>query len=73
MLVFTLAVMLPAAALIVASAAYIRHIQRGKMIDAAIQLDYQHMLKIAEKRLQEYTKPAARARIAVGNSSCWYA
>jgi signal transduction histidine kinase len=53
MLVFMLAVMLPAAALIIASAAYLRHIQRGKMMDAAIQLDYQHMLKIAEKRIVE--------------------
>jgi signal transduction histidine kinase len=51
MLVFMLAVMLPATALIVASAAYLRHIQRGKMIDAAIQLDYEHMLKIAEERI----------------------
>src|SRR5271155_4619299 len=51
MLVFMLAVTLPAAALIVASAAYLRHIQRGKMIDAAIQLDYQHILKIAEQRI----------------------
>ena len=51
MLVFMLAVMLPAAALIVASAAYLRHIQRGKMLEAAIQLDYQHMLKIAEQRI----------------------
>ena len=53
MLVFMLAVMLPAAALIVASVACLRHIQRGKMIDAAIQWDYQHMLKIAEKRIVE--------------------
>jgi len=51
MLVFMLAVMLPAAALIVASAAYLRHIQRGKMIEAAIQLDYLHILKIAEQRI----------------------
>jgi signal transduction histidine kinase len=51
MLVFMLAVMLPAAALIVASAAYLRHVQRGKMLEAAIQLDYQHMLKIAEQRI----------------------
>ncbi len=53
MLVFMLAVMLPAAALIVVSAAYLRHIQRGKMLEAAIQLDYQHTLKIAEKRIVE--------------------
>ena len=53
MLVFTLAVMLPAAALIVASVSYVRHIQRGKMVEAAIQRDYQHVLKIVEKRIVE--------------------
>ena len=53
MWVFMLAVMVPAAALIVASASYVRHIQRGKMVEAAIQLDYQHLLKIAEKRIVE--------------------
>jgi signal transduction histidine kinase len=53
MLVFMLAVMLPAAALIVASVSYVRHIQRGKMVEAAIQLDYEHILKIAEKRIVE--------------------
>jgi signal transduction histidine kinase len=51
MLVFMLAVMLPAAALIIASAAYLRHIQRGKMIEAAYRLDYQHQLQIAEERI----------------------
>jgi signal transduction histidine kinase len=51
MLVFMLAVMLPAAALIIASAAYLRHVQSGKMLEAAIQLDYLHMLKIAEQRI----------------------
>jgi signal transduction histidine kinase len=53
MLVFTLAVMLPAAALIVASVFFLRHIQRDKVIDAAIQRDYQHILSIAEKRIVE--------------------
>jgi signal transduction histidine kinase len=53
MLVFALAVMLPAAALIVASFVYIGHIQREQFIDAAIQRDYQHVLKIAEKRMVE--------------------
>src|ERR1700685_3099623 len=53
MLVFMLAVMLPAAALIVASAAYLRHIPRGKMLDASIQLDYEHALKSAEKGIVE--------------------
>src|SRR6202167_1710977 len=51
MLVFMLAVMLPAAALIIASAGYLGHIQRGKMLEAAIRLDYQHMLQIAEGRI----------------------
>jgi signal transduction histidine kinase len=51
MLVFMLAVMLPAAALIVASATYLRHVQRGKMIEAAYRLDYQHQLQIAEERI----------------------
>jgi signal transduction histidine kinase len=53
MLVFMLAVMLPAAALIAVSAGYLRHIQRGKMLEAAIRLDYEHTLKIAEKRIIE--------------------
>ncbi len=51
MLVFMLAVMLPAAALIAVSAGYLRHIQQGKMLEAAIRLDYEHSLKIAEKRI----------------------
>ena len=53
MLVFMLAVMLPAAALIIASVSYVRHVQRGKMFEAAIRLDYEHLLKIAEKRIVE--------------------
>jgi signal transduction histidine kinase len=53
MLVFVLAVMVPAAALIVASAAYLRHIQRDKVIEAAFQRDYQQILAIAEKRIVE--------------------
>src|SRR5271156_299751 len=51
MLVFMLAVMVPAAALIVAGVVWLTHIQRDQMIDAAIQRDYQHVLKIAEKRI----------------------
>jgi signal transduction histidine kinase len=49
--VFMLAVMLPAAALVFASVIYLRHIQREKMIDAAIQRDYQETLAIAEKKI----------------------
>jgi len=50
-LVFLLAVMLPAAALVAASVVYLSHIQRDKMIDAEIQRDYQQTLAIAEKRI----------------------
>lgn len=53
MLVFMLAVMVPAAALIVASVSYLTHIQRGKIVGKAIESDYQHILKIAEKRIVE--------------------
>jgi signal transduction histidine kinase len=53
MLVFVLAVMVPAAALILACATYLRHIQRDKVIEAAFQRDYQQILAIAEKRIVE--------------------
>ncbi len=33
--------------------AYLRHIQRDKMIEAVIQRDYQQILAIAEKRIDE--------------------
>jgi signal transduction histidine kinase len=51
--VFMLAVTLPAAALVIASGVYLRHIQRGKMIDAEIQRDYRETLAIAEKRITD--------------------
>src|ERR1700735_1922188 len=54
MLVFMLGAMLPAVALIVANIAWLRHIQRDKVMDAAILMDYEHMLKIAEKRIVEH-------------------
>jgi signal transduction histidine kinase len=53
MLVFVLAVMLPAAALVTASVAWLTHLQRGKMVEKAIESDYEHLLKIAEKRIVE--------------------
>jgi signal transduction histidine kinase len=52
-LVFMLAVMLPAAALVVASVAYLRHMQRDKVIDAVYQRDYEQTLAFAEKRIVE--------------------
>ena len=53
MLVLMLAVMLPAAALIVASVIHLRSIQREKAVEAVIQRDYQQVLAIAEKRIAE--------------------
>jgi signal transduction histidine kinase len=52
-LVLMLAVMLPALALIVFGGMYLRRIQRDKAIEAAFQRDYQHVLAIAEKRIDE--------------------
>src|SRR5882757_4053810 len=52
-LVFMLAIMLPAAALIAASVAWLTHIQRGKIVEKAIESDYEHVLKIAEKQIVE--------------------
>src|SRR5260370_37100000 len=51
MLVFMLGVMLPAAALIVVSVWHLRNIQRDKAIEAVLQLEYQQVLAIAEKRI----------------------
>jgi len=51
--VFMLAVMLPAAALVIASVVYLRHIQRDKVFDASIQMAYQQTLAIAEKRIDD--------------------
>jgi signal transduction histidine kinase len=52
-LLLMLAVMLPAAALIVFGVYHLRGIQRDKVIEAAIQRDYQQVLAIAEKRIDE--------------------
>jgi signal transduction histidine kinase len=53
LLVLMLAIMLPAAALIVASVWHLRTLQREKQIEAVIQREYQHVLAIAEKRIDE--------------------
>jgi signal transduction histidine kinase len=51
MLVLMLAVVLPAAALIVVSVLHLRSIKREKAVEAVIQRDYQQVLAIAEKRI----------------------
>jgi signal transduction histidine kinase len=51
LLTLELAVMLPAAALIGFSIWKLHSIQRDKAVDAAIERDFSHMLKVAEKRI----------------------
>jgi signal transduction histidine kinase len=65
MLVFMLAIALPATALIFGSAYRLRSIQREKAIEAVIQRDHQQVLAIAEKRIAERAfemTEAARAK-----------
>src|ERR1700742_4086584 len=54
MLFVMLAVLLPAAALIVVSVLHLRSIQREKAVEAVIQRDYQQVLAIAEKRIIDH-------------------
>jgi signal transduction histidine kinase len=53
MVVFMLAIAVPATALIFGSAYRLRSIQREKAIEAVIQRDHQQVLAIAEKRIAE--------------------
>jgi signal transduction histidine kinase len=50
LLTLELAIVLPAVALMGFSIWNLKHIQRNKAVEAAIQLDFQHVLKIAEKK-----------------------
>ena len=54
LLTLELAIMLPAAALMLFNFWNLRSIQRDKAIEAAIQLDFIHVLKIAE--IKTWTK-----------------
>src|SRR5260370_17307294 len=53
LLTVELAIVLPAAALMGFSIWNLKHIQRDKAIEAAIQRDFQYVLKIAEKKSWE--------------------
>src|SRR6266404_1363287 len=53
LLTLELAIVLPAAALMGFSIWNLKHIQRDKAIEAAIQRDFQYVLKIAEKKSWE--------------------
>src|SRR3984893_13964411 len=50
LLTLELAIVLPAAALMAFSIWNLKHIQRDKSVEAAIQRDFQHVLKIAERK-----------------------
>ena len=50
LLTLELAIVLPAAALLGFSIWNLKHIQRSEAIEAAIQRDFAHVLKIAEKK-----------------------
>ena len=50
LLTLELAIVLPAAALMGFSIWNLKHIQRDKAVEAAIQRDFQHVLKIAERK-----------------------
>jgi signal transduction histidine kinase len=53
MLTLELAVMLPAAALIFVNFHHLKSIERDKVLEAAIHRDFQYMLAISEKRINE--------------------
>src|SRR5215467_5265082 len=53
MLTLELAVMLPAAALIYVNFAHVKSIKRDKNVEAAIHRDFQYMLSVSEKRLDQ--------------------
>jgi signal transduction histidine kinase len=48
-----LAVILPAAALVILSALHLKSIQRDRSVEAAFQLDFSHVLVIAEKHINQ--------------------
>src|SRR6202035_5423661 len=50
LLTLELAIVLPAAALMGFSIWNLKHLQRSEAVEAAIQRDFSHVLKIAEKR-----------------------
>jgi signal transduction histidine kinase len=50
-LTLELAVVLPAAALVILSAWHLKHIQRDRVVEAAIQRDFSQMLAISEKEI----------------------
>ncbi len=61
-LTLELAVVLPAAALVILSAWHVLHIQRDRAVEAAIQRDFSQVLAISEKQINQ--KPPTGGRCA---------
>src|SRR5689334_13403943 len=53
LLTLELAVILPAAALVILSAWHVLHIQRDRAVEAAIQRDFTQVLAISEKQINQ--------------------
>ena len=53
LLTLELAVILPAAALVILSAWHVLHIQRDRAVEAAIQRDFSQVLAISEKQINQ--------------------
>src|SRR6266478_2172966 len=61
LLTLELAIVLPAAALMGFSIYNLKHIQRSEALEAAIQRDFSHVLKIAE--LKSWEKASQKSRL----------
>lgn len=73
MLTLELAVVLPAAVLVVLSAIHVNSIQRDKGVQAAFQRDFSHVLKISEKQINQRAYELAddvRSQIPSAGAAC---
>lgn len=66
MLTLELAVVLPAAALVILSAVHLTEIQRDRGVEAAFQRDFNQVLTISEKEINQ--KPTALPMMCEANS-----
>ncbi|MGA8150225.1 MAG: HAMP domain-containing sensor histidine kinase [Terriglobales bacterium] len=73
MLTLELAVVLPAAALVILSALHLEGIQRDRGVQAAFQRDFSHVLKISEKQFNQKAYDLAddvRIQVPGANNAC---
>src|SRR6516225_3856408 len=72
-LTLELAVVLPAAALVILSALHLKTIQRDRAVEAAIQRDFSQVLAISEKQINEKASDLindARAEFPTPREAC---